>query len=74
MRISETKTGFTPITLTIHIESDMELKTLWARLNACNDDVVKAGKSVNLKHGPHLECCDFYEAVDGLVEERKYKE
>jgi len=73
MKVAQKTEGFAPIILSITIESILELKLLWAQLNACNKDVVRNGRNVNLPDGAHLENYQLFEVVDNLVIKNKCK-
>lgn len=70
MKIAQKIEEFAPITLSITIENSLELRLLWAQLNACNEDVIRNGRNVNLPEGAHLENHELFDVVDALVKQK----
>ena len=57
---------FKPIKLTITIETEKELCSLWHRLNAAKATVLKSSGSLYLKHGV-ITSYELWEKLEELV-------
>jgi len=67
MKVSASKT-FTPIELTITIESAKELESLWHRFNVCPSKIVENSSAFNSTRGKYVTSqSEIFKVLDTLA-------